>query len=400
MAPTFEDLDFGEFHRVELPRRLAAGNGALAAQGAPRHSSLAFRLKDGGGYTYKPRPGGIDVIAGDDDADTVIELDRESWQGLVHELETPPGLLYARRATCRRGNAMAFVRWDPALRSMYTGRPYFDPETERLEDRHGAALDVARGFTLDDDREDMAHFLRTAGYLLVRNVFSDDEVARFQVGAERARREARPGDRESWWGKNTRGDELLCRVTHASRQSELRELTRDPRITGLVGLSDEKLTPSAAGSKLGVSVIFKNPDMAEGLSDLPWHRDCGMGGHGVMCPTIIASIFIAPATAASGQLRVLPGSWKGACRFIDASHPGAPEGVGLEAAPGDVSLHYGDVMHAAPPPTGDGPFRASVVMAFHKEGAAHHRGERHYNDVLLGRDDGQVEHLQKVATRR
>lgn len=397
--PGFETLDFDDFHRVELPRRLAAGNGARAAEGAPKRNSLAFRLSEGSAYTYVSREGGIDIVLGDDAADTVIELDHEFWQGIVHDLESPPGLLYAGRAQCRRGDAMTFVRWDPTLRSMYTGRPFFDPRKARLEDRHGAALDVGRAFRLDDDSEDMAHFLRTAGYLVVRNVFSADEVALFRRAAARARRDARRGDRESWWGKDARGRELLCRVTGGSRQPELRDLTRDPRILGLIGLSDEKLSPRIADAELGVSVIYKNPDMTEGLSDLPWHRDCGMGGHAVMCPVLISSIFIETATAETGELRMLPGSWKGACRFIDPSHPDAPRGVGIEAEPGDVSVHYGDVMHSAPPPTGPGPFRTSITVAYAKEGSKHHRGERHYNDVLLSRDDGQVEHLEKVAAR-
>ena len=48
--------------------------------------------------------------------------------------------------------------------------------------------------------------------------------------------------------------------------------------------------------------------MKEGLSDLPWHRDCGMGGHASMCPTINLSIFISEANEATGPLKVLPGS--------------------------------------------------------------------------------------------
>ena len=41
----------------------------------------------------------------------------------------------------------------------------------------GAALDPAATFTLASDRADMAHFLRTAGYLFVRGVFSGGEIA-------------------------------------------------------------------------------------------------------------------------------------------------------------------------------------------------------------------------------
>jgi hypothetical protein len=69
---------------------------------------------------------------------------------------------------------------------------------------------------------------------------------------------------------------------------------------------------------------------------------------------------------------------------------------------GDVSLHYSDVLHASmPPASADGPHRISVLLGFSPEGAGHHRGERHYNDVLLSRDDGQVPHLvDHVGQRR
>ena len=85
--------------------------------------------------------------------------------------------------------------------------------------------------------------------------------------------------------------------------------------------------------------------------------------------------------------------------FFEPNDPGAPRGVSVAADAGDVSLHYGDIMHAAPPPTGDGPFRQCLLMGFAKPEAYNHRGDNSYNDVLLGREDGQVEHLAKVAER-
>ena len=97
-------------------------------------------------------------------------------------------------------------------------------------------------------------------------------------------------------------------------------------------------------------MIYKNPDMTEGLSDIPWHRDCGMGGHSVMCPTLIASVFLTPANAETGELKMLPGSWKGTCGYMDPSLGKAPEGVGFSAEPGAVPVPYGHGMHAAPPP--------------------------------------------------
>jgi ectoine hydroxylase-related dioxygenase (phytanoyl-CoA dioxygenase family) len=396
----FETLDFHDFHQTELPRRLASGNAELAASDdLERIGALAFRLPEGDAYTYLPCPDGVHVVAGDEAARTVMELSRDDWQGLVHDLESAPGLLYSGRARCLRGNAMRFVRWEPGLRAMFQGRPVFDPARADLRDRDGAPLDPERSFRLDDDREDMAHFLRTAGCLLVKSVFTPEEVAAFRGHAEVLRHDAAEGDRESWWGRNAKGESVLCRVTHAGRVPELAALHDDTRLLGLAALADDDLVSRGRHAEDGISLLIKNPDMTEGLSDLPWHRDCGMGGHACMCPVLIFSIYLSPGRPETGELRVLPGSHTGSLGFFDASDPRAPRGVSLAGDPGDVSLHYGDIMHAAPPPTGEGPFRECLLLGYARPDAYNHRGMRSYNDVLLSRDDGQVEHLARVVDR-
>ena len=142
----------------------------------------------------------------------------------------------------------------------------------------------------------------------------------------------------------------------------------------------------ASSGATASAILIKNPEMTEGLSDLPWHRDCGMGGHASMCPVLIFSIYLAPSRPETGELRMLPGSHEASLGFFEATDPRAPRGVGLAADPGDVTLHYGDIMHAAPPPTGAGPFRKCVLLSFARADAYNHRGETSYNDVLLSRD--------------
>ncbi len=398
----FEDLDFHEFHRRELPRRLAEGNGATAARAVARLGGLAFRLPGGAAYTYLPRRDAIEIAPGDEAAQTVIELAHDAWQGLVHDYESAPGLLYAGRVRCPRGKAMKLVAWEPGLRAMYTGRPVFDPADTHLEDRRGRPLDVEASFAPDADREDMAHFLRTAGYLFVRDVFRPEELAGFLEEAGELRGEAVKGDKLSWWGKNARGEEVLCRVTRAGAKPRLAALPHDPRLLALVALADETLVHRVKGSsEEGVTVIYKNPAMAEGLSDIPWHRDCGMGGHSVMCPVLLASVYLTPANPETGELKMLPGSWQGTCATMDPSSESAPKGASFDARPGDLSLHYGDVMHAAPPPSRPdlASYRISAVTGFARPGARNHRGAATYNDVLHQREDGQVEHLSVVAER-
>jgi ectoine hydroxylase-related dioxygenase (phytanoyl-CoA dioxygenase family) len=400
VAADFPTLDFCDFHERELPRRLAAGNGAAAARDdLQRIGALAFKLPSGEAFTYLPVPGGVEVVSGDAPARTVIEISRALWQDVVHELETAPGLLYAGKVKCVRGNAMRFVRWEPGLRAMFQGRPIFDPARVDLRARDGRPLDPHQSFGLAGEDAEMAHFLRTAGFLLVKDVFDADEVAGLRAAADRARALAVEGDRKSWWGRNAQGQSVLCRVTHAARIPELRALQRDPRLARLGALSDEKLVSRAGDAEDGVTLLIKNPDMVEGLSDIPWHRDCGMGGHASMCPVLIASIYLQPSRPETGELKVLPGSHEASFGFADPNDPEAPPGVSLVADPGDVSLHYGDIMHAAPPPTGDGPYRQCLLLARVRPDAYNHRGERSYNDVLLGREDGQVEHLEKVAGR-
>jgi len=141
--------------------------------------------------------------------------------------------------------------------------------------------------------------------------------------------------------------------------------------------------------------------MTAGLGDLPWHRDCGMGGHAVMCPVLVISVYLTEATAETGELAMLPGSHHAAFNAHDPRPHLTAYAAHFQAQPGDVSLHYSDTVHAAPPPRDlhRDTHRISAVLGFARPGVRHHRGEGSYNDVLHQRDDGQIEHLETVARR-
>jgi phytanoyl-CoA dioxygenase PhyH len=376
----FAAIDFLEFHHGELPALMAAGREALLAHAAAGLPSLALRLPD-------------------DAAETVIEMDVESWQGLVHELEAPAGLLYARRVRCVRGNPLHLMAWESALRALYNGRPPYDPANQSLHARNGAALDPQATFTLASDRDDMVHFLRTAGYLFVRDVFQPTEIAGFLAEAQQLEREARHGDKLSWWGRNAAGEDVLCRVTRGVAKPRLATLPTDPRLHALKDLAGEPLVYKK-GEGEGVTVIFKRPNMREGLGDLPWHRDCGMGGHAVMCPILLLSLYLTPATPQTGELAMLPGSHRASFNAHDPRGDQTAFAAHFAARPGDVSVHYSDTVHAAPPPADPQcQGRISAVVAFARPDARHHRGENSYNDVLHQRADGQIEHLETLAKR-
>ena len=394
------ELDFDAYHRDELAGLIAAGRGPLAAPAAERLGPLAFRIAEtGAAYTYTPERGSVRLRPGSDDARTVVELEQRYWQGLGRDLESAPGLIYGGYAKGLRGDLMDFVRWEPSLRALYRGRPVYDSEHVDLRGRDGVPLDPSRSFAWGDDAEEMADQLRVMGYLRVRGVFGDDEVAAMLDDAEALRAAAVPDDQKSWWGKRADGSAILVRVIHAGARERLRRLYEDERIRRLATLPDESLVARGAGKVNGATVLWKQPGVAEGLGDLPWHRDCGMGGHAVMCPAVNCSIHLGPATPDSGDLRFLPGSWRYSVGFADGDDASAARGVSLDAEPGDVSLHYGDVVHAAPPPQSEsGPFRTSVLIGFSRPEFEHHRGEAHYNDALF-QDDESVPDMLTMARR-
>lgn len=400
LPPGFAPIDFTRFHVEELPALLAAGRRALVVDAAGALRSLALRVRGGGAYTYRVGGNAVAITPGDDAADTVIEMDHDSWQGLVHELEAPAGLLYARRATCVRGKPLDLMVWESALRALYNGRPVYDPATLRLRDRAGRPLDPEATFTLASAPQDMAHFLRTAGYLFLRDVFDSAETAAFLEDAEQLQHEARQGDKLSWWGRNTAGDEVLSRVTRGAAKPALATLPTDARVHALKDLADDSLVHKK-GEGDGVTVIYKRPNMAEGLADLPWHRDCGIGGHAVMCPIVVVSVFLTAASPETGELAMLPGSHAASFNAHDRRGDPGLHAAHFRARPGDVSLHYSDTVHAAPPPTDvhRDSYRISAIVDFAAPAARHHRGERSYNAVLHQRADGQIEHLETVTKR-
>ena len=398
-VPGFRALDFVAYHRDELPGMLAAGRAELAGKALGSLGSLAFRVADDA-FTYEPAGASVRLIEGDDRAETVVALDAEAWEGLAHDYESAPGLLYSGRVRCTRGDALQLVLWEPALRALYQGRPVYDPNLT-LRDRRGDELDTGHVFRACDDPGDMAHFLRTAGYLVVRRVFDRAEVAGFLREAYELHAEARPGDGASWWAKRGDGREILCRVTKGRTKPLLAALHGDPRVLRLVQLAEPDAV-ACTGEGDGVTIIYKNPRITEGLSDLPWHRDCGLGGHSIMCPRFIGSIYLTAANESTGDLVYLPGSWTTSSGYMDPIVL-PMRAVRVSAEPGDVTIHYGDVMHAAPPPArGDlAEYRVSVVIDYSRPGVLNHRGLKSYNEQLhRGGDRGQVEHLTAVTRRK
>ncbi len=390
---TFPSIDFDEFHRVDLPARITAGNGRLAAADLAGVAPLAVQLPGGSGYTYRPGPTDVDVTAGvADDAGVVVEMSAATWSDYANELRTCFGLLYADLVRFPRGGFDDLARWEPALRALFHGRPVYDLATVDVPD------DLTRSFTVDE--AGWPEFFARAGFVHLRGVFAAAEVDDLAAEVERLVAAARPGDGRSWWATRADGTEVCCRVTYTTLTSErVAALATDDRFRALHALGPPGLVPTLDCLD-GFAAVIKQPGAVEGLADLPWHQDCGLGGHPVLCPGLQIGIQLDAATAAAGQLRFLAGSQGTSCHQLHAADEARLPVVAVDTEPGDVTIHDPHALHAAPSPTGTGPGRRALYASFVRpETLAYVGPRRGYNDVLFERDT-RVRSVDEVRATR
>lgn len=388
---------FDSFHAALAARVRGSGLARSAAADVAGRRPLALRLVEDGAVTsavtYRPSADGIEVVPGDAGAGTVVDLDGAAFDDLVHERATIFGLLFPGRLQVAGGEFDDVVAWEAALTSIWFDRPIYGNDLDAV-----AGLDLHRSFRPTDHDDDIAAFLRTAGFAVIRGVFGPDEVAAFDAEERRLRAEASPDDQRSWWARNAAGDDVCCRLTYVGLRSALfGSLHEDPRLRRIAALHGAPLR-SAFDRLDGHSVVIKNAEVVSGLSDLPWHRDCGMGGHSVLCPSLLVGIQLDVADAANGQLVFLAGSHHHTNRITSvAEHPEWPT-VAVDAEPGDVTVHYSHVLHAAPPPAGADAHRRSLYVSFNNPAVFDVVPPgRGYNDVVFSHGDGHVKAPAEIA---
>jgi len=383
----FEPIAFAEFHRNTLPE-LIARHGHLVIDDLRGAPALGFRIEDGSSFTWISGERGVEIHEGIERAEVRVELSARTFSDFVHELLTATGAVRTGRARVVQGTLLDWQRWEPAFQSLCSGRQVYGPSVwQTLVDREGQRLDLGRSFAGDAPEDELRHFLRTAGYLHIRSVFSPEEVARFGAEVERCRAQSQPGDPYSWWSVTDSGREVPTRINHLERfSSVLFELAQDPRLARFARLAGPDLR--VCDDRLdGPMVFIKHAGVVKGNGDLGWHVDDGIGGHPVMCPLIQAGIQLDRADAANGQLKLLAGSHRYTKHWPAWGEEGAVPIVALETQPGDLTVHYGDTMHTTPPPTAPDAGRRALYYKFAEPKTFEWIPARcHYNDALFRRD--------------
>ncbi|NRA02501.1 MAG: phytanoyl-CoA dioxygenase family protein [Myxococcales bacterium] len=346
------EVDFASFLGEELPGRLAGRNGELAARGIGylELSPLALEV-EGRAFTFVPTRGGVELRAGDRDAHAVAVLDTGAFSDLVQDLRSTMGLTLGNDVEMRRGATDDFVEWEPVLRAMIDGRPVYEPGSVEFRAADGAPLELDRRFTPEDDDAEIAQFLGEAGFLRLGNWFTREEMAEVSADIDRALPSYAPDDGRSWWARTGAGVNRAVRLQFFHEHSErARALLGDARMTRIAALSSNGHVAGSLEGTNAVEALVKPLDVVEGISDLPWHKDCSLGRHSYRCSGITVGICVTDADRETGELGVVAGSHRASVPPVGV-HPKVDlPRVPLPSRVGDATVHLSCTLHMSRPP--------------------------------------------------
>jgi hypothetical protein len=356
------------------PATLAGAAAALAATGP-----LTF-LVGGQALSYQVENGTVVTREQAAGQGTAVRLHPLAWADLTAQVRTMVNLQLSGDLTFEAGSFEQLAAWDPVLKYLHAGIPPYDPGRADLGGRDpGATL------TLDAGDDELRAQLSTMGFLHVAGVFTAEEMAAADAEVDRLAALARPGDEQSWWATAEQGEEVLCRLVYASQRSALlASFEQDPRVRRLGTLLDPRLR-TAPDRMEGLSVLLKVPGRTAGLSNIPWHTDCGMGGHAIFCPSVLVGIQLTGSTPETGNLLMVPGSHGQTMPLGWDRTLGDVPVVAVDTRPGDVTVHVADVMHASPRPTGAGGRRTMYVDHYPPALWEHIGPGEAYNDLVRNR---------------
>jgi len=364
---------------MTLMPTLTADPTLLAAAVRDLTGSLTFQVDDAA-VTFRAVDGTVAVEEGSADGEVAVRLDQQAWDDLVAQVRTPVNLVLANALSFDRGGFGDLADWEVALRYLMTGVPPYDPARADLHGR-----DPRASHTLADSDDELREQLQAMGYLHLRGVFTAEEVAAANAEVDRLAALATPGDERSWWVTDEDDQDKLCRLVYATQRSAvLSTLQDDPRVARLGRLLDPTLR-IAPDRMEGSAVLIKVPGKTHGLSNIPWHQDCGMGGHSIFCPSVSVGIQLTGSSPETGNLLMVPGSHGQALHVDWHKRLQDPPIVEIDTAPGDVTVHVQDVMHASPRPKTIGG-RRTMYVTFYPATLWDHIGPGEaYNDLVRNR---------------
>jgi hypothetical protein len=280
----------------------------------------------------------------------LVTLDQQAFSDLIQDAASTFALQMTGRAEVHRGDADAFVAWEPVLRCLMDGRAVYEPGTIAFGDTEGRPLDLRRSFTLDDEPAEMGQFLSEAGFLHVAGVFTEAEMAAVSADLDDATAAAERDDGASWWARTDSGEWYPARILGFNHKSPtLRALLRGRRFARLGELTDDRFVQRDPDEGDSAEGLLKKVGVVEGISDVSWHKDCAMGGHSRHCCGLTVGISVTGAGRENGELGVVAGSHRANVGLLGI------DGLDLPALPlptrtGDITVHCSCTLHMSRQP--------------------------------------------------
>ncbi len=336
------------FFDAELPALIAA-RGDLAAAGARELGVEPFTVvAPSGTWTLALTPRGFTVERGDT-GNAMVRLRDDDVADIVDDLKTPMTLLTGGTLEMARGDLGDFLDWWVVLRSLIDGRAVHTRGDVDFVDRFGAPLDLDRAFTPADDDADIANFLAQAGFLHLRGWFDPAVMTQIAADMDRALPTYTRDDGRSWWAKTGNGADRCVRMQYFHEHSPATlQLLGGDAFARIGRLTDDGYVARAAGNR--IEALVKPIGVVEGISDVPWHKDCSLGMHSYTCCGLTVGISVTGADARSGQLRVVAGSHRALVQPAFVRRDSDLPVVDLPTATGDATVHCSCTLHMAQPP--------------------------------------------------
>jgi hypothetical protein len=339
-APVEAGLFFGE----TLPARLDARRDRFAA-GASRLRLRDFCLEiDSEPWTLAWKGDRVSVASGSH-GEARVRLTGEQLEDIVNDQSTPIAIMSNGLLDMPEGGLPDFLNWWLILRSA------LDDRRVHVAGDVEFTLDTRRSFSMDDSDEEMRRFLEEAGYLHIRDFFSEEEMAAVEADFPKAAPHYEKGNVEGWFATTKDGEEHLVRMEGFDRYSEtavgLIEEDRFQRLSRIPGCGHT--TTRKPGQRIGA--LTKPIGVVKGISDVPWHKDCSLGRHSYECCNLTVGISVTGADAESGQLRVVPGTHRALVWPAPCVQPGLDlHPIDLPTQTGDVTIHLSCTLHMSQPP--------------------------------------------------
>jgi Phytanoyl-CoA dioxygenase (PhyH) len=343
-----EPVDVTNFFEVRLPH-LAAERSDLCVRGALELGLQPFSIETPVGTWTLAISGDRVTVNRGEAAPATVRLDQDEVSDIVHDLRTPMTLLTAGTLDMRRGNVGAFLDWWVVLRSLLDARPAHTAGSIEFKDHDGAPLDLGRAFRSDDDPAEMAHFLEQAGYLHLTRVFTEKEMAQVSSDMDAAFPHYQPDDGRSWWATTATGAQRPVRLQWFHEQSPTTTaLLADDRLLRIAQLTGDGHRLRDTGNR--VEALVKPIGVVQGISDVPWHKDCSLGRHSYRCCSLTVGISVTGADEQSGQLGVVPGSHRALVQPAFFRREWGLPARALPTGTGDVTVHCSCTLHMSHPP--------------------------------------------------